>query len=164
MSLRMLATAAILAVSALAGTALAHGYKIGPLEIGHPWTRATAPGAKVAGGYMTIRNSGPAADRLVGGSAENVGRVEIHEMAVTNGVMTMREIRGGLEIPAGAVVELKPGGYHVMFMELKMQFKEGDKVRGTLKFEKAGSVDVEFAVDKMGATGVHSGHDMQKSQ
>lgn len=158
-----IAAAALVAASCIAGVALAHGYKIGALEIGHPWTRATAPGAKVGGGYMKITNTGTAPDRLIGGSSAIAGHVEIHEMAMTNGVMIMREVKGGIEIPAGATVELKPGGYHVMFMDLTGQIKEGEKVKGTLKFEKAGSIDVEFAAEKIGAGGMdHSGHDAAK--
>lgn len=158
-----IAAAALVAASCIAGVALAHGYKLGALEIGHPWTRATAPGAKVGGGYMKITNTGTETDRLIAGSSAIAGHVEIHEMAITNGIMIMREVKGGIEIPAGGTVELKPGGYHVMFIDLTGQIKEGDKVKGTLKFEKAGSIDVEFAAEKIGAGGMdHSGHDAAK--
>lgn len=148
-----LAAACVLA----AGAALAHGYKAGELEIGHPWSRATAPGAPVAGGYMTITNTGAEADRLVGGSAPFAGRVEIHEMTMQDDVMRMRELEGGLEIAPGETVELRPGGFHVMFMDLKEPLVEGESVPATLVFEKAGTVEVEFAIESMGARG--SGHD-----
>src|SRR5690606_26613858 len=93
---------------------LAHEFKFGDLEIGHPWSRATPHGAQVAGGYMTITNQGSSADRLVSVSSDISDKAEIHEMAVKDGVMTMRPVEGGLEIPAGATIELKPGGYHLM--------------------------------------------------
>lgn len=130
--------------------ALAHDYTLGSLKIDHPWTRATPGGAKVAGGYLTIQNNGSAADRLLGGSSEIAGRVEIHEMAVKDGIMTMRPLPEGLEVKPGDRAELKPGGFHIMFMELKRPLKEGERVKGTLQFEKAGTVAVEFAVQGVG--------------
>lgn len=133
--------------------ALAHDFTAGPLRIDHPWTRATPAGAKVAGGYLTIQNTGTAPDRLVGGSSEIAGRIEIHEMAVKDGVMTMRPLDKGLEVKPGDKAELKPGGYHIMFMDLKRQLTEGEAVKGTLQFEKAGTVAVEFAVQAVGARG-----------
>ena len=147
------------AMLALTGTAaLAHDYTAGSLKIGHPWARATPAGAKVAGGYLTIQNGGATPDRLVGVSAEFAGRVEIHEMAVKDGVMTMRPLSNGVEVKPGDRTEFKPGGYHIMFMELKQQLKEGERIKGTLQFEKAGSVPVEFAVQSVGARdGGHGG-------
>jgi copper(I)-binding protein len=143
-------------VALVAGPVLAHDYKVGTLHIDHPWSRATPEGAKVAGGYLTITNMGTAPDKLIGGSFELAGRVEIHEMAMTNGVMTMREVAGGLVIPPGGKVELKPGGYHVMFMELKRALKKDEKIKGTLVFEKAGTLAVEFEIGAIGAS--ETGH------
>lgn len=131
--------------------ALAHDFTVGPLKIDHPWTRATPAGAKVAGGYLTIQNSGSAPDRLIGGASDIAGRIEIHEMAVKDGIMTMRPLDTGLAIKPGDKAELKPGGYHIMFMDLKRPLKEGESVKGTLQFEKAGAVAVEFAVQGIGA-------------
>ncbi|MDP3254680.1 MAG: copper chaperone PCu(A)C [Bosea sp. (in: a-proteobacteria)] len=131
--------------------ALAHDYTLGALKIDHPWTRATPGGAKVAGGYLTIQNGGSASDRLLGGSSEIAGRVEIHEMAVKDGIMTMRPLDKGLEVKPGEKAELKPGGFHIMFMDLKRPLKEGERVKGTLQFEKAGTVAVEFTVQAVGA-------------
>lgn len=145
-----LAFAAIAAL-ALAGAALAHDYTAGPLKIEHPWTRATPAGAKVAGGYLAIQNSGSAADKLTGGSSEIAGRIEVHEMSMKDGVMTMRPLETGLEIKPGAKVELKPGGFHIMFLDLRRQLKQGEKVKSKLTFEKAGTVEVEFVVDAVGA-------------
>ncbi len=132
--------------------------RIGALTIEAAWTRATPQGARVGGGYMTITNTGNAPDRLVGGSFPLAGRFEVHEMAVNNGVMTMRELSMGLEIPAGRKVELKPGGLHVMFLDLKSQLREGQPIKGTLVFEKAGTVDVEYRVAPIGARAPAGGH------
>ncbi len=134
-----------------AGTAFAHEVKAGALELHHPWARATAPSAPVAGGFMVIKNTGTEADRLVGGSATVSESVQIHEMEVVDGVMKMKEVAGGLEIPAGGEVVLKPGSYHVMFMGLKQQLKEGETFAGTLTFEKAGAVEVEYLVEGLAA-------------
>ena len=120
------------------------------VQIEKPWTRATAPGAQVAGGYMTITNAG-AADRLVAAYSPAAAKVELHTHINDNGVMKMREVPGGYEIPAKGSFELKPGGAHLMFMNLKAPLKEGDKVPVTLKFEKAGEVKAEFQVGGMGA-------------
>ena len=144
-----------------AGTATAHDFKAGPLKIGHPWSRATPSGAKVGGGYLSIENTGTAADRLVSVSVPFAARAEIHEMAVKDGIMTMRPLDQGVEVPAGAKIEFKPGGYHIMFLELKQQLKQGESLKGTLTFVKAGTVDVEFKVDSIaakGGEGEHKGH------
>jgi copper(I)-binding protein len=109
-------------------------------------------GATVAGGYMTISNKGSAPDRLVGGSAAVAGRFEVHQMAMERGVAKMRPVQGGLEIKPGETVELKPGSFHAMLMGLKQQLQKGQKVKGTLEFEKAGKLDIEYAVEAVGAT------------
>jgi len=125
--------------------------RAGALLIEAPWTRATPAGAKVAGGYMTIVNTGSAPDRLIGGTFPVAARFEVHEMAVNGGVMTMRELATGLEIPAGGKVELKPGGLHVMFMDLRQPLRQGEPIKGTLVFEKAGTVEIEYTVAPIGA-------------
>jgi len=148
-----------LALAMLATPLMAHEFKAGSLEIDHPWARATPGGAKVGAGYLVVKNTGTAPDRLVAGAAPFAGRVEIHEMAVTDGVMTMRPLPDGLEIPAGGTVTLKPGSYHIMFMELKEPLKVGTRVDGTLTFEKAGTVAVQFEVESVGSTGKTPGMD-----
>jgi copper(I)-binding protein len=136
-----------------AQSVLAHEFKVGDLEIEHPWSRATPAGAKVAGGYFTIVNKGSTVDRLLSISSDISEKAELHEMGVKDGVMTMRPVSGGLEVPAGGKVALAPGGYHLMFVGLKRQPKQGEKFAATLTFEKAGTVNVEFAVEGMGETG-----------
>lgn len=138
--------------------AMAHEFMAGDLQLVHPWSRETPHGAKVAAGYVKIVNHGKEADRLLAVTSEISDRAEIHEMAVDDkGVMTMRPV-DGLEISAGETVELKPGGYHIMFLDLKDARKKGEKFAGTLTFEKAGTVNVEFAVDAMGGTAGHGDH------
>ena len=148
-----LAVFTLLLLFACIPAALAHEFKVGDLEIEHPWSRATPPGAKVAGGYFTVVNKGSAPDRLLSISSDISDKAELHEMGVKDGVMTMRPVEGGLEIPAGGKVALKPGAYHLMFTGLKRQPKQGEKFPATLTFEKAGSVKVEFLVEGMGETG-----------
>ena len=126
--------AAILAVGLSIVPALAHSYKLGDLDIGHPFSKAMFVGAKVAGGYLKITNNGPVDDRLVRVSA-SIGRVaQLHEMKMENDVMLMRELPGGIEIPAGETVELAPGGLHIMFLDVATPTKEGDKFKAVLTF------------------------------
>ena len=144
-----------------ASAAQAHEYEVGSLKIGHPWARATPKGAAVAGGYLKITNTGTTSDRLTGGTAAFAGRFEIHEMSHEGGVMKMRELPKGLEIKPGETVELKPGSFHLMFMDLKQPLVKDQKPRpkGTLMFEKACKIEVEFAVEAAGASPKgHQGH------
>src|ERR1700748_362234 len=137
----ILASAALLA-TLFAAPASADEVKAGDLVITQAWTRATPNGAKIGGGYLTIENKGSAPDRLVGGSTDAAGKLEVHEMAVGDGVMKMRPGEGGLTIALGKTVKLAPGGYHLMMFDLKNPLKQGDAVPVTLKFEKAGEVKV----------------------
>ena len=137
------------------GPVIAHAedatsYKVGALQITQPWSRATPKGAEVAGAYFKVTNTGTTPDRLLGGSSPVAGRFEIHEMSMENGVMKMRPVPNGLEIKPGESVELKPGAYHVMMLDLKQPLNKGDHVKATLKFEKAGPVDIEYNVVGVG--------------
>lgn len=158
----MLRVAALAALVGLSGAALAHDYTLGSLKIGHPWSRATPGGAKVAAGYLSVTNTGTATDRLTGGTLENAGRVEVHSMSVEGGVMKMAPVEGGLAVKPGETVMLKPSGYHLMFTGLKAPLKQGEMIKGSLTFEKAGSVPVEFKVEGIAAANSgddHTGHD-----
>jgi copper(I)-binding protein len=128
-------------------------FKLGDLIVTSPWTRATPGGAKIAGGYLKITNNGTAPDRFVGAKSAEADHVEIHEMSMDDGVMKMRPLPDGLEIKPGATVELKSGGYHLMFMDIKQPLKAGDTFKATLQFEKAGPLEVSFNVNALGATG-----------
>ena len=129
----------------------AHDYKVGSLEIAHPWTRATPKGATIAGVYLKITNKGQAADRLTSAASAIAPRVEIHEMAIREGMMQMRPLTAGIEIKPGETVEFKPGSYHIMFMNLKEPLEKGQRIKGTLTFEKAGPIEVEYVVEGTGA-------------
>jgi periplasmic copper chaperone A len=153
-----LAALAALSLFLMPLAALAHEYKIGDLVIHHPWTRATPPGAAVAGGYAEITNTGSTADKLLSASFEAANTAEIHEMSMQGDVMKMALLPGGLDIPAGSSVALKPGSSHMMFMGLSRQIKQGEKIKGTLVFEKAGTIAVDFAVEALGAKGDHADH------
>jgi copper(I)-binding protein len=122
----------------------------GDLTITAYRAKAMLPGQPTGGGFLTIANKGSSADRLLSVSSPSAGMVEIHTMEVTNDVMTMRPVEGGLEIPAGKTVELKPGGTHLMFMQVKEPFKKGGEVPVTLEFEKAGKVEIVFPVVGLG--------------
>lgn len=140
------------AKSAAAPVAGSDTWKAGDLLVASPWTRATPGGAKIAGGYLKITNNGKVADRLVGATTANADRVEIHEMSMTDGVMKMRPLADGLTVKPGETVELKPGGFHMMFMDIKQPLKQGEALKATLTFEKAGQLDVVFNVNAIGAT------------
>lgn len=137
----------------------ARTYKVGDLVIEAPWSRATPPSARVAAGFLKVTNTGKQSDRLVGGSFEVAKKFEVHEMTMSDNVMRMRQLQKGLEIKPGATVELKPSGYHLMFFDLARPLKADDVVKGTLGFERAGTVAVEFHVAPLGAqSGAQSGH------
>lgn len=137
----------------VAGSALAQ------VAVERPWARATAPGARVAAGYMVLHNKAAVADKLVGASSPAAARVETHVHIHEGGVIKMREVPG-FDIPAGGAFELKPGGAHLMFMDIRRPFKEGEKVPVKLKFEKAGEVDADFHVGRIsgGAPATHHKH------
>jgi copper(I)-binding protein len=143
---------ALLALALSVAPAAAAGVKIGDIVIDNAWARATPKGAEVGGGYLTIRNDGATPDRLTGGDADFAG-VQVHQMTMTNGVMQMREVQGGVEIPAHATVKLAPSGYHLMFVGLKKPLVKGETAKATLNFERAGRAEVDFPVLGVGASG-----------
>jgi copper(I)-binding protein len=139
----------------LALPAQAADVMVGHLKISATWARATPKGAQVGGGYLTVTNMGSTPDRLIGGTSAVAKEVQVHEMTMANGVMKMRPVAGGLEIKPGATVTLKPGGYHIMFVGLNRQLKQGEHFKVMLSFAKAGKVNVDFATEGLGA--MHGG-------
>jgi hypothetical protein len=127
------------------------------VQISDAWSRATPPGAKIAAGYLTIRNQGATADRLIGASSPAAARVEPHVTEKQGEVMRMREVKG-YDVPAKGSYELKPGGAHLMLVDIKRPLKEGDKVPLVLRFQKAGEVKVDLEVKALGAPAGHGGH------
>ncbi len=140
-----------LMLSALCACSPPASQSTGDLRISGAWSRATPPNAPVAGGFLTVDNRGASPDRLLRVESAAAHRVEIHEVSHADGVARMREIVGGLPLPAGQVTELKPGSYHLMFIQTTQPFAEGNPVPATLVFEKAGSLPVLFEVRSMTA-------------
>jgi len=138
------------ALALAASGALAHDYKAGAITIKHPWTRATPRGASVGAGYFTLTNTGSTPDRLTGATAAAADHVEMHQMSMVDGVMRMRPVKDGIELKPGETVEFKSNAFHLMMIDLKAPLQQGQRVKGTLTFEKAGTVDIEFAVEAIG--------------
>ena len=128
------------------------------VQVENAWIRPTAPGAQVAAGYMVIKNSGAAADKLVSVSSPAAEKVETHVTMKDGEILRMREVKG-YEIPAKGAFEAKPGGAHLMFVNIKAPLKEGQKVPAMLRFEKAGEVKVEFTVRQPAGQPAASGHE-----
>lgn len=126
-------------------------FKAGDIVIEAPWSRATPGKSTVGAGFMKITNTGKETDRLIGGSAEVAKSFEVHEMSMTGDVMKMRRLAKGLEIKPGQTVELKPSSYHIMFTGLQRPLKQDETIKGTLVFERAGTVAVEYRVMPLGA-------------
>ena len=152
------------AAVAVMGTSMAaaHDYTVGDLFIDHPFARASAGMARAGAAYMTIQNNGAADDVLIGAEAAVSERIELHTHEMTDGVMRMREVEGGIPVPAGETTVLQPGGLHVMFLGLHEPLVEGEMFPLTLIFEQSGAVTVEVSIEGVaaGADGAgHSGHD-----
>jgi hypothetical protein len=134
----------------ISGRTMAADYKVGSLEIMAPWSRATPKGAATAIGYMTIKNDGTTPDRLIGGSVDFARDFQLHSMVMEGDVSKMRDLKG-VDIAPGQTIEFKPGGSHVMFVGLEHPLAEGEHVKGTLVFEHAGTVEIEYDVQGIGA-------------
>ena len=134
--------------------------RAGDSAVQNAFARATPKGAEVGAGYLTIRNDGASADRLTA-VAVDFAKAELHEMKASNGVMEMREVTGGLDIPAHSTLKLAPGGYHLMFVDMKHPLIKGETVKATLTFAHAGSIAVDMPVLPIGAAGPSGGHDMK---
>ena len=151
-----------LTAAIIAAPLAAHGFAVSDLKIGHPWSRETAPGQSAGGGFLTITNNGKQADRLVSATSRAAAQVQIHTVSMTNGVMRMRELPSGLEIPAGATVALKPGGFHIMLIGLKAPLRQGTLVPAELRFQRAGKVTINVKVEPIAYAGPeggdHAGH------
>ncbi len=139
------------------GSVAAAEYKAGSIEIDNAWSRATPKGASTGAGYLTIRNTGTQPDRLIGGSIDVAGGFQIHQMTMDQGVSKMREMKDGIEIKPGDTVELKPGSSHIMFVDLKRRLEKGERIKGTLTFERAGTVAIEYPVAAIGARATEQG-------
>lgn len=140
-----------LAITLAPAFAVAHSYSHGDVEVGHPWSRPTPPGTPMGVGYLAITNNGQSDITLTGAETDRAARVTIHESKMKNGMMSMKHVGGGLMIPAGETVELKPKSYHLMLEQLTERLKVDERIPLTLHFDGADDMDVELAVDSMDA-------------
>ncbi|MFT3730650.1 MAG: copper chaperone PCu(A)C [Hyphomicrobium sp.] len=143
--------------AAFAAPSFAHKFEKNGITVHHPWTRITAEGAAVGVGYLSITNNSKDSDKLIGGTFEGADHVEIHEMKMDGDKMIMRQLKDGLEIKPGETVKFAPGSNHLMFVGLKAPIVKGPNVKGSLSFEKAGTIDVSFKVESIGATSSSDG-------
>lgn len=134
-----------------AGITFAADYDLGSIHIAQPWARATPKGATTGAGYMTITNKGAMPDRVSCVSSDASAQCQIHSMVMEGGAMKMRPVEGGLEIKPGETVTLKPASFHVMFVDLKHPLEQGKAIKATLKFDKAGTIDIEYPIAGIGA-------------
>lgn len=147
----------------------AHEYQSGDIRVDHPWSRPTPPGTSMGVGYLSITNGSDQDVVLVRAETPRAGRVSIHQTTMTDGVMRMQPLSGGLSVPAGQTVELKPHGYHLMLEQLRQPLAEDERVPLTLYFDQAAAVEVELAVEPLdgemakdsGMKMDHSGHQME---
>ena len=147
--MKTFAAAALAAL--IAAPSLAEGVKIGEVTIEKAWSRATPKGAEVGVAFLTIRNAG-AADKLVSMRCTCSTAVEVHEMSMTNGIMKMRELPKGLDVPAKGEVKLSPQGIHLMLMGLKTPLVKGQTISLDLEFVVSGIVHVDAPVEALGAS------------
>ena len=150
----MLIRALILVGILWSHAAQASEFKAGDLVITSPWMRATPEGAKVGGGFMVLTNTGNEDDRLIGAAADVSGSVEIHERGMLNGVLMWRPSNQGIPIEAGSSVTLRLFTHHqLVFTDLKQPLVAGQKIKGLLRFQRAGEVEIEYEVVPLGAKG-----------
>ncbi|SIQ35313.1 hypothetical protein SAMN05878276_3922 [Aquipseudomonas alcaligenes] len=135
--------------------AQAHEYQAGQIQIDHPWSREMPPSAPNAAAFFTLHNQGATADRLLAASSPQAQKVELHEHVHKDGLMKMQQVQG-VDVPAGGEVKFVPMGYHVMLFGVKQQLKDGERFPMTLRFEQAGEVQVEVAVQKDAPAAEHS--------
>lgn len=138
--------AATVAVVFVANIEVSRGAAPETLRIEAPWARETAAGQRDGGGFMVITNGSGKADQLVAASSPASAEVQLHTVQIEGGVMRMRELPQGIEIPAAGRVELKPGSLHIMFIKLNQPLKAGEQVPVTLRFRDAGEKVVRFEV------------------
>ena len=149
---RLLIAAAMLA----ALPAAAHDSTAGDIRIGHPWSRAAGANGN-GSGYMRLTNGGTQADRLISAASPVARTVELHTHLREGDVMRMRPVQD-IPVPPGQTVELRPGGLHLMLIGLNAPLTQGTRVPLTLRFERAGEVQVELAIEAAGARAGGHGH------
>lgn len=151
--LKAAAAPALIIAMALSGapSSAAKEYRVGAVRIDRPWMRATPPAAQTAAGYLTLTNEGGEADRLVAVTAPVAGRVEIHTTEMSDGVARMRHLSNGVELAPGKAVEMRPGGVHLMFMDLTQAISPQARIPVTLTLQRAGKITVDLVAAPIGA-------------
>jgi len=140
----------LIAAAYAAGLAAAAAAEPSAIAVTDAWARATPPGAKTGAAYVTVTNTGKAADRLMSAATPVAGAAQLHTTLTENGVMKMRPV-AAIDLKPGASVTLKPGGMHLMLMDLKQPLKQGESFPLALTFEKAGKIEADVTVQKAGA-------------
>lgn len=152
MKTKLWLTAALAVVGLVACGQVEHHIRIGEIEVTLPWSREIPSSAPVAAGFLSIRNRGSQDDRLLAVRSDAAERVEIHEVRHEDGMARMRQLVDGLPLPAGSTIELKPGGYHLMFITPGRGFVAGNQIKATLVFANAGELEVAFDVRSTAAS------------
>ena len=148
----------VLAAAFAASLALGAAAEPSSIAVTDAWARATPPGAKTGAAYVTVTNKGTEADKLLSAATPVAGEAQLHTTLTENGVMKMRPV-SAIDLKPGASVTLKPGGMHLMLMDMKQPLKEGESFPLSLTFEKAGTVEANVTVRKVGAMSGMSGMD-----
>jgi periplasmic copper chaperone A len=141
---------ATLALALISFQLLAHNHGKGDIEVRHPWSRATPPGAKVAVAYLEIRNLGKQPDRLLLASTPLAKRVELHVTEREGDVLKMRMVQS-IEIPERSRITLRPGGAHLMLIDVSRPLEKGERFSMKLRFQRAGEVEIELEVQELGS-------------
>lgn len=129
---------------------------VGELQIEGVWARATPPAARQGAVYLAIRNGGKVPDRLVAVSAPVAAKAELHTHLDEGGVMRMRPVKA-IEIAPGQSAALRPGGDHIMLVDLKAPLKEGERFPLTLRFEHSGTAVIDVPITRS-APASHDSH------
>jgi len=154
---RCILVLAVALAGLLAWPAAAHDYQVGAVTITHPWARASAGASPNGAAYMTLSVDGTEPDRLLAVATPIAKHAQLHNNVMDDGVMKMRPVEA-IEIAPGTPTVLEPSGLHIMLMGLAAPLEEGTTVTMTLTFERAGSIEVEFVVQEVGAMQpIHSG-------
>jgi hypothetical protein len=150
--------AAVFALSAaFAGLALAHEYRLGDIVIEHPWATPSIGQARSGAVYLTIAAEAAQSDRLIGAATPAARMAGIHTHILEEGIVRMRPVQA-IEIAPGAPVLLRPGGLHIMLMDLAAPLTVGQTFPLTLTFEKAGTIEIEVVVETPPEVDPHTGH------
>lgn len=144
-----LAVLTVAVIAGFAGGALAHKVKSKTIELSHPWVRAMPSGVTVTAGYAKITNTGAEPDSLIGAALDGAAEGTLHAAVTEGDATSMRSLKDGIELPAGATVTLSTGGAHIMFTGVAKPLEPETYVPGSMTFKKAGKIKMEFYVEPL---------------